>query len=96
MLKEISNSEEEGVGAGRVSTGFMHATPGEMKSLRSSAERIALMVAVFGSCGAFVVESVDAAVEARWGNPAFENFETQALTNLPFGVLVLVDCRLEM
>jgi hypothetical protein len=24
--------------------GFMHATPGEMKSFRSSAERIALMV----------------------------------------------------
>jgi hypothetical protein len=31
--------------AGSVSIGFMHATPGDMKSLRSSAERIALMVA---------------------------------------------------
>jgi hypothetical protein len=29
---------------GNVSIGFMHATPGDMKSLRSSAERIALMV----------------------------------------------------
>lgn len=28
---------------GRVSTGFMHATPGEMKSLRSSDDRIALI-----------------------------------------------------
>jgi len=28
---------------GIVSIGLMHATPGEMKSLRSSAERIALM-----------------------------------------------------
>jgi hypothetical protein len=29
---------------GSVSMGFMHATPGDMKSLRSSAERMALMV----------------------------------------------------
>jgi hypothetical protein len=28
---------------GRVSTGLIHATPGEIKSLRSSAERIALI-----------------------------------------------------
>lgn len=30
--------------AGSVSTGFIHATPGEMKSLRSSADSIALIV----------------------------------------------------
>ena len=30
--------------AGKVSIGFIHATPGEIKSFRSSAERIALMV----------------------------------------------------
>jgi hypothetical protein len=36
---------DEGSGAaGSVSIGFMHATPGEIKSFRSSAERIALMV----------------------------------------------------
>ena len=29
---------------GNVSTGLMHATPGEMKSLRSSADRIADML----------------------------------------------------
>jgi hypothetical protein len=29
--------------AGRVSMGFMQATPGEMKSFRSSAERMALI-----------------------------------------------------
>lgn len=34
--------------------GFMHATPGEMKSLRSSAERIALMLAGEGGGGAGV------------------------------------------
>lgn len=33
---------------GRVSTGLIHATPGEIKSLRSSAERIALIVADAG------------------------------------------------
>lgn len=36
---------------GNVSMGFMHATPGDMKSLRSSAERIALMVASDGGGG---------------------------------------------
>jgi hypothetical protein len=35
-----------GLVAGRVSTGFIQATPGDMKSFRSSAERIALMVTV--------------------------------------------------
>lgn len=35
----------EGSFAGRVSTGLMHATPGEMKSFKSSADRIALIVA---------------------------------------------------
>jgi hypothetical protein len=29
---------------GSVSIGFMHATPGDMKSFKSSAERMALMV----------------------------------------------------
>jgi hypothetical protein len=33
--------------AGKVSIGFMHATPGDMKSFRSSAERMALIL----SCG---------------------------------------------
>jgi hypothetical protein len=32
--------------AGSVSIGFMHATPGDMKSFKSSADRIALMAAV--------------------------------------------------
>lgn len=38
---------------GRVSTGLIHATPGEMKSFRSSADRIALIVAGrrFGALG---------------------------------------------
>jgi hypothetical protein len=38
-----------GLAAGSVSTGLMHATPGDMKSFRSSAERIALIIAVVGS-----------------------------------------------
>jgi hypothetical protein len=33
-----------GLAAGKVSTGLMHATPGEIKSLRSSALRMALIV----------------------------------------------------
>lgn len=39
----ILTSEELETFFGSVSTGLMHATPGEIKSLRSSAERIALM-----------------------------------------------------
>jgi hypothetical protein len=35
---------------GRVSTGLMHATPGEMKSLRSSADRIALITFTLTVC----------------------------------------------
>jgi hypothetical protein len=35
-----------GFTAGKVSTGLMHATPGDMKSFKSSAESIALMVLV--------------------------------------------------
>lgn len=34
----------EGFAAGKVSTGFIHATPGEIKSFKSSADRIALMI----------------------------------------------------
>lgn len=37
-------SECCGTFCGRVSTGLMHATPGEMKSFKSSADRIALIV----------------------------------------------------
>lgn len=33
-----------GLAAGRVSTGLMQATPGEMKSFRSSADRMADIV----------------------------------------------------
>ncbi len=44
VLKDISSSLESDCGlAGRVSMGFMQATPGEMKSFRSSAERMALI-----------------------------------------------------
>jgi hypothetical protein len=32
--------------AGSFSTGFIHATPGDMKSFRSSAERIALILTI--------------------------------------------------
>jgi hypothetical protein len=34
--------------AGNVSMGLMHATPGDMKSFRSSAERMALMASYGG------------------------------------------------
>lgn len=37
--------------AGSVSIGFMHATPGDMKSFRSSAERMALMASFGGGGG---------------------------------------------
>ena len=37
---------EDGLVAGKVSTGFMHATPGDMKSFKSSYDKIALMFAV--------------------------------------------------
>lgn len=39
----------EGFAAGSVSTGLMHATPGDIKSFRSSAERMALMEGVEGA-----------------------------------------------
>lgn len=35
-----------GFAAGSVSTGFTQATPGDMKSFRSSAERIALILVI--------------------------------------------------
>jgi hypothetical protein len=35
-----------GFAAGSVSTGFIQATPGDMKSFRSSAERIALILTI--------------------------------------------------
>lgn len=37
--------------AGRVSIGFMHATPGDIKSFKSSAERMALIVSWYGGGG---------------------------------------------
>ena len=40
-----------GFAAGKVSTGLIHATPGEMKSFKSSAERIALMITSCASAG---------------------------------------------
>lgn len=43
FLHTISSS---GFNAGNVSTGLMQATPGEIKSFKSSAERIALIVTV--------------------------------------------------
>lgn len=43
----LTSDFEGAFAAGRVSTGLIHATPGEMKSLRSSAERMADMV-LFG------------------------------------------------
>lgn len=46
----------EGFAAGKVSTGFIHATPGDIKSFKSSAERIALMISMRGAdaeCAAF-------------------------------------------
>jgi hypothetical protein len=39
--RERASELDGAFAAGRVSTGLMHATPGEMKSLRSSAERMA-------------------------------------------------------
>lgn len=45
------HSTELSVGfcGGRVSIGFIHATPGDMKSFRSSAERIALILSCLWS-----------------------------------------------
>jgi hypothetical protein len=51
-----------GFAAGSVSMGFMQATPGEIKSLRSSAERIALMVGGTEGCGG----GVAAGAIKRW------------------------------
>jgi hypothetical protein len=45
MKKYILTLSARGLAAGNVSTGLMHATPGDMKSFKSSAERIALMFA---------------------------------------------------
>lgn len=44
-------TEESSGLAGKVSIGFMHATPGDMKSFRSSAESIALMLCSLGGGG---------------------------------------------
>jgi hypothetical protein len=38
--------------AGKVSTGLTHATPGEMKSLRSSADKMALIFKLYRNTGA--------------------------------------------
>lgn len=46
MVDEIRTLSSEGFAAGKVSTGFIHATPGEIKSFRSSADRIALMISM--------------------------------------------------
>ena len=42
----MPTDSSEGLEAGKVSTGFIHATPGDMKSFKSSAESIALMATV--------------------------------------------------
>jgi hypothetical protein len=52
---------------GNVSIGFMHATPGDMKSLRSSAERIALMVASDGGGGVARIRCATGAVSRVFG-----------------------------
>ena len=41
---ELLTDSVDGFAAGSVSTGLIHATPGDIKSFRSSAERIALMI----------------------------------------------------
>jgi hypothetical protein len=46
LSERESTFSEDGFAVGRVSTGLIHATPGDMKSFRSSADRIALMIAV--------------------------------------------------
>lgn len=48
-----------GFAAGNVSTGLMHATPGDMKSFKSSAERMALMIAASANarCAALFLNS---------------------------------------
>jgi hypothetical protein len=43
--------------AGNVSIGFMQATPGDMKSFRSSAERIALIATSCARCAASKIET---------------------------------------
>lgn len=40
----VRTNESTGLNAGRVSIGFIQATPGEIKSLRSSLERMALIL----------------------------------------------------
>ena len=44
--KQILTPGSAGFCSGNVSTGLIQATPGEIKSFRSSAERIALMVVI--------------------------------------------------
>ena len=44
MLLGLLRTDLSSLFAGRVSIGFIHATPGDMKSFRSSAERMALIV----------------------------------------------------
>lgn len=41
--RKMSTLFSSGFWSGNVSTGLMHATPGEMKSLRSSADKMALI-----------------------------------------------------
>lgn len=55
----VTSYAEEGGGAGRDSTGLMQATPGEMKSFRSEALRMALMV-----CKWWMLDPAD--VERLW------------------------------
>lgn len=77
VLKLISCSlgVEEGAVAGRVSTGLMQATPGEMKSFRSSAERIALIFAISAVAVCSRWCEVTVAMYCRRGCARFGNFE---------------------
>lgn len=43
-IKPARTDGSDGLAAGKVSIGFIHATPGDMKSFRSSEDKIALMV----------------------------------------------------
>jgi hypothetical protein len=64
--------------AGRVSIGFMHATPGDMKSFKSSAERMALMVSFGGGeVASCEIGNGDRRISIKEGNRTLSNQSSQ-------------------
>jgi hypothetical protein len=75
---EILTRSDDGFAGGKVSTGLMHATPGDMKSFKSSAESIAL---IFLGC------ERDAPLDVMMTVPLVLKMETALNSNKAFVIV---------